>query len=332
MIVRKLDITEHGKTRELWEIVFPADTKKFLDYYYRFMTDHNEIYAIEKAQEIVSMIHLNPYKIQLVGKIFPIRYIVGVATKEEFRGQGMMGTLLKKVLRDMYHNEEPLIYLMPHAEAIYTPYEFVVVGEQICFEYMGDMEDGMFVDKKQGLEFAYATEEDCDTLEAFANGEFVKKYAVFTRRTSAYFSQLMKEQESQNGGIVLIYKEGDLVGYFLTANEGYQQVRELVVKHGIQIPLREKRRIHMMARATCVEKLLLCTNWHAGKRHIIQVVDPIIKENTGTYQLSPSYGGLQCKKISDEVEADKAWSIAELTKKVLSYELDEEKVLLNEVV
>ena len=34
MIIRKLEQNEHGKTRELWEQVFPEDTKEFLDYYY----------------------------------------------------------------------------------------------------------------------------------------------------------------------------------------------------------------------------------------------------------------------------------------------------------
>lgn len=309
MLLKKLNVEEHGVTRELWEEVFTEDTREFLDYYYAHMADHNEIYTIEKNNQLVSMIHLNPYNIQMMGKIFPIHYIVGVATKKEYRKQGLMGTLLRRIMLDLHQQEEPLTYLMPAAEEIYAPYDFVVIGEQIHYEYTGTFHDGMFNDEEQGLEFSYATEKDCVSLEQFANESFHKKYAIFTRRNQQYFSQLLKEQACQNGGIVLIEKEGVLVGYFLTANEGYQQIRELVVKPGIYIPMREKTRINMMVRATCVEKLLLCTNWHAGKRHIVQVIDTIIEGNTGTYQLSPSYGGLQCRKISKEVDANQAWSI-----------------------
>lgn len=332
MIVKRLELEEHSSTRELWEAVFDEDTKEFLDYYYNYMTDHNEIYAIEKEDELVSMIHLNPYKIQLVGKLFPVHYIVGVATKKAYRKQGLMGALLRKVLEDLYEKKEPLTYLMPASEGIYTPYGFVVVGEQVHYEYIGEMRDGMFVDDKQGLRFYYATEVDCEMLEEFANQEFNLKYAVFTRRNRGYFSQLIKEQSCQNGGIVIVKKDEQMVGYFLTANEGYQQIREIVVKDGIVIPVREKSRIHMMARATCVETLLRCTNWNAGKRYTIQVVDPIIKENTGTYQISPSYGGLKGRKVSNVVDENQALSMEELTKKVLSYPLDEQQVLLNEIV
>lgn len=332
MIMKKLEVEEHSQTRKLWEEVFAEDTKEFLDYYYQYMTDHNKIYTIEKDEQLVSMIHLNPYQIQLVGKLFPVHYIVGVATKKEYRKQGIMGTLLKKVLHDLQEQKEPITYLMPAAESIYTPYGFVVVGEQVHYEYTGKMRNGMFVDDEQGLTFSYAIEADCQLLEEFANNKFNDKYAVFTRRTTTYFSQLVKEQKCQNGGIVLVKKAEELVGYFITANEGYQQIREIVLKDGISLSVVEKEHINMMARVTCVESFLLCTNWHAGKRYTIQVIDPIITENTGTYRIAPSYGGLKGRKISNEVNEEQAWTIEELTKKVLNYELKEEQVLLNEIV
>ncbi len=332
MTLKKLNLEEHARTRDLWEEVFEEDTKEFLDYYYKYMTNHNQIYAIEKDEQLVSMLHLNPYQIQMVGKLFPIQYIVGVATKKAYRKQGLMGELLRRVLQDMHENKEPITYLMPAAESIYTPYGFVVVGEQVHYEYIGEMQDGMFVDRNQGLKFYYATEKHCEMLEEFANLEFNHKYAVFTRRNQEYFSQLIKEQSCQNGGIVIVEKDLQMVGYFLTANEGYQQIREIVVKDGVVIPVREKNRIHMMARATCVETLLRCTNWHAGKRYEIQVIDPIIEDNTGTYRISPSYGGLKGRKISNEVDFSQALTIEELTRQVLSYPLEEQQVLLNETV
>ncbi len=41
MQLRKLDSSEHSRTRALWEKVFPEDSKAFLDYYY-FIKDQGQ--------------------------------------------------------------------------------------------------------------------------------------------------------------------------------------------------------------------------------------------------------------------------------------------------
>ena len=48
MNLRKLEKTEHEKTRRLWEEIFTEDTEAFLDYYYRIKTAENEIFVIEE--------------------------------------------------------------------------------------------------------------------------------------------------------------------------------------------------------------------------------------------------------------------------------------------
>ena len=79
MIIRKLEQNEHGKTRELWEQVFPEDTKEFLDYYYFVKARDNQIYVIEEEGEIRSMLQLNPYEIRIENRVFPSFYIIAVA-------------------------------------------------------------------------------------------------------------------------------------------------------------------------------------------------------------------------------------------------------------
>ena len=65
MEVRLLKQQEHGKTRLLWEKVFQEDSKAFLDYYYFFKTRENSVYVVEEDEEIRSMLHLNPFLIQV---------------------------------------------------------------------------------------------------------------------------------------------------------------------------------------------------------------------------------------------------------------------------
>ena len=118
MVLRKLQKEEHGKTRRLWEQIFTEDTQKFLDYYYSVKTKENEIYVIEEDGAIRSMLHLNPYKMQIGCKTVESHYIVAVATEETYRKRGYMAKLLKKAMEDMRENGEAFTFLMPAAEAI----------------------------------------------------------------------------------------------------------------------------------------------------------------------------------------------------------------------
>lgn len=336
MSVCKLGKVEHARTRILWEEVFQEDTQEFLDYYYEYMANHNIIYGIKREDEYVSMLHLNPYVVQIYGKCFPMHYIVGVATREDHRKQGLMGRLLRRTLKDLHEANEPITYLMPAAEAIYTPYDFVVIGQQTHYEYMGDMQDSMFCNKEANLTFSFAGEGDCDILAELANKEFEKKYTLFTKRNAAYFHQLIQEQGCQNGGIVLVKKEGELVGYFLTANEGHQQVRELVSRELFELEVKEKSNIPMMVRITNVETLLNCVELRnalldtecEGGKMILQVTDSIVEGNTGTYEVWKDNRSCGCRKSSKVVAEENVITIQELTRRIFR----NEKVLLNEIV
>ena len=47
MEIRKLEVTENGKTRPLYEEVFREDSQGFVDYYYKEKTKDNQIYVKE---------------------------------------------------------------------------------------------------------------------------------------------------------------------------------------------------------------------------------------------------------------------------------------------
>ena len=90
MILRKLEQSEHDRTRRLWEEVFTEDTKAFLDYYYYIKTRDNQIYAVEEDGDICSMLQLNPYKVVVEGTEFLSAYVIAVAYSQD------IGTLMQK--------------------------------------------------------------------------------------------------------------------------------------------------------------------------------------------------------------------------------------------
>ena len=76
-MIRYLDNREKGLTKELWREAFPEDSEDFLDYYDHEKMKENQVLVREEADKIQSMLHLNPYHLQVRNAEWDIDYIVG---------------------------------------------------------------------------------------------------------------------------------------------------------------------------------------------------------------------------------------------------------------
>ena len=126
--VRYLSDQERSRSRVLYEEVFVEDADGFSELYYQIKARDNQILVAEEDGAIVSMLHRNPYTFQFRGTKIRADYIVAVATKAAYRHQGWMRRLLTKALGDMYADGLPFTFLMPADEAIYTPFDFRLMG------------------------------------------------------------------------------------------------------------------------------------------------------------------------------------------------------------
>ncbi len=245
MILRRLDPDEHGRTRKLWEEVFADDTKAFLDYYYYIKTRDNEIYAVEEDGGICSMLQLNPYMVKVEEQEFPSAYIIAVATRKEYRSRGYMGALLRTSLKDMYNRGIPFTFLMPAAEAIYTPYDFRYIYSQhrgALLQGDGGMQwkksegGGAWPEVKAaeletakgrtGAVFSDAGLWDAEELSRFFENYFADQFQVCTVRDSAYYQTMILEQQSEKGGVRLVRQDGALKGFYAYAKEEGLEIRE----------------------------------------------------------------------------------------------------------
>ena len=225
MLCRKLQPSEHIRTRKLWKEVFVEDTPEFLDYYYSTKIKNNEIYVIEDDGEIVSMLHLNPYEMRIGDKLFQTHYIVAVATKENYRKRGLMRQLLNYALQVMTDRGEPFTFLMPADEAIYRPFGFEFVYKQRQNKVVGKCS----CDEK--LEMISATEKDCQMIADFSN-QMLQEYDVVTWRDSRYYETLLLELASENGGILLAKRDGEIEGIFCYACTS-EEDKHFVIKEPI---------------------------------------------------------------------------------------------------
>ena len=202
--VCRIDPKDYHKTRALWEEIFPDDTKDFLDYYYEYCTRENLIYGImDDKSRLLSMAQFNPYQVHLGETTVDTHYIVAVATRPESRHQGMMRKILHRALSDGYGRKEAFMFLMPAAEAIYKPFDFeTVYGQKSMIVHKTEC-SGKIGDKE--LRIREAGEEDLGCLAKLSERLLGARYQVYTLRTDAYMKRLQKEQESEQGGILLFF-------------------------------------------------------------------------------------------------------------------------------
>lgn len=163
-------------SRALYEEVFAEDSGRFVDFYYTYKTRENQILALVQDGMLVSMLHLNPYRMIVNGYETPANYIVAVATKKECRHQGYMRMLLEKALKDMGDQGMPFTFLMPASEKIYAPFDFVWICSYTNLPpRVGQMDaDGQ-------------------------NRYLASRYQVFCKRDRTYMENLAAERKAEEG-------------------------------------------------------------------------------------------------------------------------------------
>ena len=172
------------------------------------------------------MLQLNPYPVHFFGKTSLLHYIIAVATKKEYRGRGYMTRLLQMSAKDMYQAGEPFTYLMPAAEGIYYPHGFRFVYRQCRIEGKPSGEKGQD-GTLAGCQVRYAGESDCRALACFAEKLLGQMPFVRAARTERYYRTILKEQQSEGGGILLTERDGKLTGFVIYGcYEGKAELRE----------------------------------------------------------------------------------------------------------
>lgn len=347
MIVRKLDQTEHGKTRKLWEEVFSEDTAEFLDYYYFVKARENQIYVVEEEEKIRSMIHLNPYGIRIGDKLFPSFYIIAVATQKEYRGRGYMGTLLRRCMQEMYSRKVPFTFLMPAAEAIYSPYDFRYIYNQSVGGMKksgtaGSADDVMRNSMRQNSETECrdAMLWDAEQMADFFKENFEGKWQVYAERSGEYYRTVILEQQSERGGVRLLKADGSITGMFAYAREAALEVREpLYLPEYEAEVIRQIRRLQMepeepvriyaslpslcdgtdfrpviMARIICLNRFLTAFTVpeETEMECSFAVIDPIVTQNSRIWKLHSSSGEREIHVCETE-DSEGVLPVAELT-------------------
>ena len=133
MKIEKITGENCNATRPLWEEVFYEDSAQFTDYYFAYKAEKNIGYVIGK-NPYDAMMFRTPYRMQIGEVQRDISYIVGVATRKEYRHRGYMRQLLMHSFGEMYEEKMPFTFLMPANPAIYEPFDFQYIYERDVWE------------------------------------------------------------------------------------------------------------------------------------------------------------------------------------------------------
>lgn len=240
---------EKTDTIPLWQEAFPEDRPGFLDYYYKEKTKDNRILAVreEGSGRVISMVHRNPYRLQVNGRELNSDYIVAVATAKDKRHQGLMRMLLTRMLEDMHGEGMPFCYLMPADRRIYEPFGFAYIYDQEHWEITKEAEGQLEKQKVRA--------KDTKKAARWMQGWLEERYQVFAARDQNYVDRLLAELESEEGWMEFLRDSGGIIGIRCWWGVKEREQRMLLCGEACRKAHKEKTPA-IMARITDLEKCL----------------------------------------------------------------------------
>ena len=214
------DWSDPNRIYDMWQRNF-RDPVPYANFYFSQVYGNNEVVlrfpdsSEDEDDLLMGMIHLNPYTFSMNGSKMNVHYIVGVATDEEYRRQGVMRDLLYHSFSRLKEENECLTYLMPADEAYYLPFDFRFGNPQAEMEFTLEGEAGTY-------EYEFRdrlTQEEKDACALYENICKKEGYDLFTSVDSEYLTRLEKEAAADFGKLFYVFSKGEYMGRFCAAAE-----------------------------------------------------------------------------------------------------------------
>ncbi len=321
--IRYLKSEEKQKTREMYEVVFSEDSKRFVDYYYQWKTKDNDILVMEDEAGYEVMMHLNPYQLQIDGKSGIVPYIVAVATRTDCRRQGKMQQVMKRALQDLQKAHCPVAFLLPAEPAYYKGQGFVFVPP---LPEKKETENRTLLWHIRKLDKA-----ELQQAAKIANEILAEQYNVYIRRDADYYERLMAETASENGEVMVAEAESELIGILAYGREERIQIKEFLMFQRYEGKRKEicdqifgennwnQEEMQMMFRIADLQSL---GGWLKGPEEVwqVQVKDGFVEANNGCWQIAWSKTGGSVVKMEEKTAKTgkmEYLDIAEVTTRIM---------------
>lgn len=308
----------------LWREAFDGDTACFTDYYFSHKAAKNRGLVLEGEDGVRAMLYLTPERMLVMGHPAESAYIVGVATRKQYRRRGYMAALLKEALRMLYEERMPFVFLMPASPDIYTPFGFTYIYDRPLWEEGSLRRERLTV----------LTERDAGRMADFAQDFLKREKAVYVCRDRAYYITQLMEAAAQEGCIFGYEEpEGDkklkgLCAY--TCEEGSPEILEVLADAETERRFVERkpgRTPAIMARIVCLERMLSRMRSDEPFSFVLAVKDELIAQNNGSFFCEVKTDGTRVRDCRGDAAPDAALSVAELAAVLFGYERTENRFL-----
>ena len=317
-MIRYLEGKENEITKELYSSVFCEDTEGLIDYYYDKKSPGNKIIVDEWENGIVSMIHLCPKKLVINGEVHFINYIFAVATKEEYRGYGIMKQLLLKALADMKDEGFPFTYLIPENENVYKSSGFTTVKNR-------STKLKKVYSRPKGIKIRWAGVHDSGNLSDFAREIFSERYSFYLSHDDEYFKNVIEEIKIENGRISMFcdISDNSIIGYSMEYPDG--EVREMMFDDkytNMEYAGSEEKEEKPFLMVRILNLKLFFSLLKTKEKGVCTVKitdDSLFEENNGVFGIS--FSAQRCAIEKSEKKPECEVTLSKLTAHIFGYEI-----------
>lgn len=215
MVFECLRGNEILKTKSLYDHIF-ADPEQYTRFFFEKAVREGTALVYTCGEQVVSEVFLFPKTLIYGDRKINAMYIYGVATLEEYRGQGLM----RKLMIAAENMQTDLLYLIPVDENIYTGLGYRTVKKEKERIYRRDMEENF--EQEYVLERLHSDKidrEQCENIILFME-KMRKKDEVFFEISQEYIRDCIARADADDGEIWLIKKKDtDAICAWITIGE-----------------------------------------------------------------------------------------------------------------
>lgn len=335
MKIRRLKEFEKKEIIPIYEDIFD-DSDAYVNYFYNEVLPDSEVFACIVNDGITGVLCLIPKKVSVGSQKMLCHYIYGVATKTEWRRQGVMSCIIKNALNHLYLSGmgDYFTFLIPSPVSnagIYEKYGFgAVMDKDINANIYTDVD----IDTNIHFQKYYsdtvlkkrAEYSDAERLSQFAEAYVSKAYGVYLTKDRHYFERMFMLMETEGGAIDIYFVDGNIVGYRIGFDdetveevfdyEGEDTAANGPVNRAVNGSVNEIKP-YVMARIINIRKMMELMRAAEEGEVTVRVEDPVIDDNNGTYLWR--YGNNVSVFERTSLECKVKVSIGELASHIFGY-------------
>lgn len=213
--------------RDLWKTCF-GDSDCYIQFYFEEKAGRSRIYTDFEGDTLASMAYFTPYPVMYRGAVCTASYIVGVATREEYRHQGRMSRVVGQGIAREKERENPLVYLSPADPAIYAPLGFHSLYWR----------DTTFVERRSRRgnclyrirRYAQLLDWEKENVAGFSSRILQEEnFDLYVVHSPEYYESVSREMQALDGEVLVFYRDTEIVGVAdYIREEGRDIVTELI--------------------------------------------------------------------------------------------------------